>query len=242
MVDSLPKYTHLSKEEDVLRALEEKQAEEKRLLRLFIQSIQQTGECNYPAFVNLAHDIFSVENAKGENFTQEQLQQLSARINNSIAIITEAVTTINYNLKQLNKCLNTPEKAEISEHEISFNLQKALRDLRSNALELVTQTRKYFPLSQTIKYGESEEAHQQHELKRAIRDINYICSYLDEHLQVEMIKQDYIASGHQPYYFRRIDYYKDLLVTQANALGKQVLLELENKRTGGKFASVAALS
>jgi hypothetical protein len=114
--------------------------------------------------------------------------------------------------------------------------------LRSNAIELVTQAHKYLPLSKTIKDGQSELAHQQYELQREIRDIYYICNYLDEHLQVEIIKQDYVASGRQPHYFRRIDSYKELLVTQANALGKQVLLELENKRTGGKFASAAALS
>jgi hypothetical protein len=242
MVDSLPKYDHPTKEKQILLNLEEKQAEEKRLLGLLIQSIQQTGECNYPALVHLAHDIFSVENANGESFTQEQLQQLLARIKNSMEIISETVAVINYNLKQLNQCINAPEKADISEYQISRNLQKALRELRSNAIELVTQAHKYLPLSKTIKDGQSELAHQQYELQREIRDIYYICNYLDEHLQVEIIKQDYVASGRQPHYFRRINSYKELLVTQANALGKQVLLELENKRTGGKFASAAALS
>jgi hypothetical protein len=52
-----------------------------------------------------------------------------------------------------------------------------------------------------------------------------------------MIKQDYSLTRQEPHYFQQIYEYQNLLLTEAGSLKDSIELELEERRTGGIFAS-----
>jgi len=227
--------TNLEQDSAVI-ALEQKQAQEKRLMGLFIQGVQHTGECHYPALIALVEDTFAVAESSGELLTQFQLQQLSQRLDSDLIALKEAVNTINQNLDHLRDLVHSPETAPLNGQIIGRQLRQAMNKIHQGVSDLIKQARVHLPLDIKAKNRNSELAREQESWKQAIRDLDYICDYLDEHLQVEMIRKDYADSGKQPLYFSRLAYYQSLLPQRGKELTGEILRQLEKKRTGGKFA------
>ena len=222
-------------QDSALLALQQKQAEEKRLMGLLIQNIQHTGECDYPALVALAEDTLAVEQSGGELLTQPQLQQLSQRLNHDLFLIEQAVTTINGNLDHLRHLIHSPETAASDWQLIGRHLRQAMTQLHNGVGDVIKQAKIYLPLNQKVKNSSSELAYEQMGWKQEIDDLDYICDYLDEHLQVEMIRKDYVNGGKLPLYFARLAHYQSLLPQLGKSLTGEILSQLEQKRTGGKF-------
>ena len=220
-----------------LEQLQAKQAEEKRLLSLYIQHIKKTGESNYPALVSLVEDFFEVENSSEGLLTQYQIQQFSKRLDDNMKSIKSAVSKINLNLEELKNCLKNDKNSSSREQGISEQLQEGLGQINHCSKDITKLVKRYLEVDQYSEKDKSEEAKNAMKLKEDFQDIRYFCEFLNKHLQVEMIKQDYADSIKEPIYMRRIYKYQDLLLEKASSLKQIIIFILESKRTGGKFSS-----
>lgn len=224
-----------------LAQLRAKQAEEKRLLALYIQHIQKTGESNYPVLVSLIQDCFEVEQSSQGLLTQAQIQQLSKRLDEDINCIESAINNIYWNLEELKVCLENKKNISSREQGISEQLQEYLSQLNDGSKDIIQLFNKYINVDIYSKKDQSEEAKKAQIWKECCEDIRYFCEFLNKHLQVEMIKQDYAYSQKEPIYFKRIYDYQELLLETARSLKLEISYTLEGKQTGGNFASKSSL-
>jgi len=221
-----------------LAQLQQKQAYEKRLLHLLIQQIKETGECSYPDLVSLADSVYEVEQAQaGELLTNQQLDVLCQRLERNVTNIETAVESLQQNLAELTSCLQNAEDISSREQGINQQIQQAVCSIHRGVSDLIRQAQIYLLSEENVKKEDSEQAQQQKDWKKQLHDLRYFCDYLDQYLQVNVIKEDFIASQYQPHYFRRIENYQQLLVRTASQLKDDIKLALEDKRTEGKFAS-----
>lgn len=221
-----------------LAQLQQKQAYEKRLLNLFIHAVQETGECSYPDLVTLADNVYEVEQAQaGELLTNRQLDLLNQRLEQDVTDIETAVESLQQNLAELTSCLQNAEDISSREQGIDQQIQQAVCSIHRGISDLIRQAHTYLPLQEKVKKKNSEKAQQQQDWKKQLHDLRYFCDYLDQHLQVSVIKEDFIASQYREHYFRRVEDYQQLLVRNASRLKDDIKLALEDKRPGGKFAS-----
>lgn len=230
---SLMKSSPTESEDSDLAALKAKQAQEKRLLSLVVRYIQNTGECNYLPLVNLLRDWFEVDNSLAGLLTQHQIEDVKQRLDYGITTIEAAIELITISLQELKSCLEHPESISSREQGISEQFQDSLHNINYQVADIIEQAKKYLHLEINAK----ENTQNQQDLKEKIHDIRYFCAYLNEYLQVEMIKQDYSLTRQEPHYFQQIYEYQNLLLTEAGSLKDSIELELEERRTGGIFAS-----
>jgi len=231
-------------QETSLAQLQQKQAYEKRLLHLFVQSVKETGECSYPDLVSLADSVYEVEQAAaGDVLTNRQLETLCQRLDRDVSEVEKAVESLQQNLAELSSCLQNAQELSSREQGVDEQIQKAVCEIHRAVHDLIGQAQKYLPLEEKIdkKDKDSEKARQQQQWKKQLHDLRYFCDYLEQHLQVNLIKEDFVASQYQQHYFRRVEDYQQLLVRNANRLKEDIKLGLEDKRTGGKFASTERL-
>ncbi|MFP4133788.1 MAG: hypothetical protein ACLFTJ_06495 [Halothece sp.] len=233
LFSSLMKSLPTESEDSNLAELKAKQAKEKRLLRLVVQFIQKTGECNYPPLVDRLRDWFEVENSSAGLLTQHQIQDLEQRLDYAITTIEAAIQLINVSLQELKNCLKHPESVSSREQGISEQFQDSLHNINYQVADIIEQAKKY--LCSEMNSKENTQSNQ--EEKESIHDLRYFCAYLNEYLQVEKIKQDYSLTRQEPPYLQRIDDYQNSLLTEAEALKESIKSELEERRTGGNFAS-----
>ncbi len=188
------------------------------LLRLYIDRIQQTGECDYPELVRLAKQTYRIASAEPHRYLMpDRIEELTQQLEAVRSQIQIGASKVAFQVWRLGE----KELVE-AETTIASNLQAAMSQMGEAIETVLDLARKYGDVPDNADRSngglDPTELAKRERIRKTYQDIGYIRQYLQHHAQTQRIRQELQLTADRALYLRRLFDYLSILPDRADEL------------------------